>query len=279
MKSKLTLSRSLIPIGLFSLATLHFYLTIRVSLRWSSRRTFGNRVFTVSLSRTITTSNLSQILNLTLRELPELFVWSRKLLPLKIRFGRSRHYAGRRSLTLMIVYGSDARPLDSPAISFSLDARFAALAAAWLLRLWHFSTPLATHSRQHSGSSFTRDRPFILHVPRPLTTSRSRSRDQRRSRIRLLTLDDDDDDVVVAIERLIRRGHRGDQPLPEKTSSRLILPNIIFVEVSPPPLSDRESPPLSLLGQARSRSLRTLVRLAASLSLSPSLFLQTKFPS
>lgn len=87
-------------------------------------------------------------------------------------------------------------------------------------------------------------------------------------------LDDDDDVVVVvvfvvrAIERLIGRGHRGDQPLPEKTSSRLILPNIIFVEVSPPPLSaDRESPPSSLLGQARSRSLRTLVRLAASFSL------------
>lgn len=87
----------------------------------------------------------------------------------------------------MIVYGSDVRPLDSPVISFSLDTRFAALAAAWLLRLWHFSTPLATHSRQRSGSSFTRDRPFILRVPRPLATSRSRSRDQRRSRIRLLT--------------------------------------------------------------------------------------------
>lgn len=114
-----------------------------------------------------------------------------------------------------------------------------------------------------------------LHPPYTFLVRSSRSRSRtRRSRIRLLCEhfdDDDDDDVVVvvrAIERLIRRGHRGDQPLPEKTSSRLILPNIIFVGISPPPLSaDRESPPPSLLGQARRRSLRTLVRLAASLPL------------
>lgn len=61
-----------------------------------------------------------------------------------------------------------------------INARSPALAA-----IEHSSTPLATHSRQRSGSSFrgSRDRPFILvHAPRPSTTSRSRSR-ARRSRV------------------------------------------------------------------------------------------------
>lgn len=142
-----------------------------------------------------------------------------------------------------------------------------------LAAIEHFSTPLAAHSRQRSGSSFrgSRDRPFILvHAPRPPTTSRSRSR-ARRSRVDPAAADSSSVNVVVlAIERLIRRGHRGydDQPLPEKISL-LTLPNIIFVGVSPPPLSaDREPPP-----SPQSPNARPPRRFSVLLSFSLPLFL------
>lgn len=167
----------------------------------------------------------------------------------------------------MIVYGSDACPLDSPAFSLSLFLPRCSLADTSRHRLTHDNAAVPLLRGTIPSAS--------VHVffVRPRNDRDDHGRVDPRfgccaDTLMIAVV------VVRAIERLIRRGHRDDQPLPEKTSSRLILLNIIFVGVSgvsPPPLSADRSPPPSPLGQARRRSLWTLVRLAALLSLSSSL--------